>query len=168
MDAKTLVTLIIENTAASYSTEFKPDKIHSKDELIAMVELYIDFQSMKSSGLIELINKHWRFDESQGHISTWHDKQDLLKAMEYIVYGDLLNAKSDESIAIPPDNIVEAYEVIIADLEKEKKEYSRKDDQYSWHIVDHEQKIWNQALRVLQGKPRIEEVVEEPEGDLPF
>ncbi|MCH7724619.1 MAG: hypothetical protein IIC76_14965 [Bacteroidetes bacterium] len=35
---KALVTLIIENTACSYSTKFKPKVIYTKDELIKIVE----------------------------------------------------------------------------------------------------------------------------------
>jgi hypothetical protein len=29
--------------------------------------------------IIELIDKYWKFDESQYPISSWHDKQDLLR-----------------------------------------------------------------------------------------
>ncbi len=32
----------------------------------------------------ELINKYWRFDNNQQHLSTWHDKQDLLQALEHL------------------------------------------------------------------------------------
>lgn len=31
--------------------------------------------------IIELIDKYWKFDEFQGHASTWHDKQDLLNEL---------------------------------------------------------------------------------------
>lgn len=34
--------------------------------------------------IIELINKYWKFDEDQQHLSSWHDKQDLLKELNKI------------------------------------------------------------------------------------
>ncbi len=36
---------------------------------------------MKSEEVIELIEKYWRFDEGQQSISSWHDKQDLIKEL---------------------------------------------------------------------------------------
>lgn len=38
MNAKEIVELIISNTASQYSTEWKPDKVYSKNELIKLVE----------------------------------------------------------------------------------------------------------------------------------
>ena len=32
--------------------------------------------------IIELINSYWRFDNDQDHLSTWHDKNDLIKEIE--------------------------------------------------------------------------------------
>jgi len=32
--------------------------------------------------IINLINQYWRFDNDQDHISTWHDKQDLINEIE--------------------------------------------------------------------------------------
>ena len=32
--------------------------------------------------VINLINAYWRFTEDQQHASSWHDKQDLIKAIE--------------------------------------------------------------------------------------
>jgi hypothetical protein len=31
--------------------------------------------------IIRLINTYWKFDNDQQHLSTWHDKQDLLEAI---------------------------------------------------------------------------------------
>jgi hypothetical protein len=31
--------------------------------------------------IIKLINAYWKFDEYQQHLSTWHDKQDLIDAV---------------------------------------------------------------------------------------
>ncbi len=41
MSPEELVTLIIENTASQYSTEFKPKRIYSKDELIAILKSHL-------------------------------------------------------------------------------------------------------------------------------
>lgn len=32
--------------------------------------------------IIKLINSHWRFDDNQMHLSTWHDKQDLIEIIQ--------------------------------------------------------------------------------------
>ncbi len=31
--------------------------------------------------IIRLIDAYWKFDNDQQHLSTWHDKQDLLEAI---------------------------------------------------------------------------------------
>jgi len=31
--------------------------------------------------ILDLIDKYWKFDEQQQPLSSWHDKQDLLKAV---------------------------------------------------------------------------------------
>jgi hypothetical protein len=33
--------------------------------------------------ILELINRYWKFDNNQQPMSSWHDKQDLLKAIEH-------------------------------------------------------------------------------------
>lgn len=35
--------------------------------------------------IIELVDKYWKFDENQQHLSYWHDKQDLLKKLEEFI-----------------------------------------------------------------------------------
>jgi hypothetical protein len=32
--------------------------------------------------ILKLIDSYWKFDEYQGHLSSWHDKQDLLEEIE--------------------------------------------------------------------------------------
>jgi hypothetical protein len=32
--------------------------------------------------IIKLIESYWKFDNDQQSMSSWHDKQDLLKAIE--------------------------------------------------------------------------------------
>lgn len=34
--------------------------------------------------VIELINTYWKFDKDQDPVSTWHDKQDLISAIEQL------------------------------------------------------------------------------------
>lgn len=31
--------------------------------------------------IIELIDRYWKFDNDQQHLSSWHDKQDLISAI---------------------------------------------------------------------------------------
>lgn len=39
---------------------------------------------MDKEKIVKLINTYWRFDNDQDHISTWHDKQDLISAIEQL------------------------------------------------------------------------------------
>jgi len=32
--------------------------------------------------ILKLIDSYWKFDNYQDHLSSWHDKQDLLKSIE--------------------------------------------------------------------------------------
>lgn len=47
---------------------------------------------MTKNELIKLIDDYWKFDENQQHMSSWHDKQDLLKRLE----SDLNSVIRDE------------------------------------------------------------------------
>lgn len=38
--------------------------------------------------LFKLINAYWRFDDCQQPLSNWHDKQDLLVAIENLFKSD--------------------------------------------------------------------------------
>ena len=54
-------------------------------------------------------------------------------------------------------------------LEIEKQLYGNDDDQYSWHIVNNEQKIWIKALAIIKtGEMPIEKVESLDDGTLPF
>ena len=35
-----------------------------------------------NSKIVKLINDYWRFDNDQDNLSTWHDKNDLIKEIE--------------------------------------------------------------------------------------
>lgn len=39
---------------------------------------------MDKEKIVKLINTYWRFDNDQDHVSTWHDKQDLISAIEQL------------------------------------------------------------------------------------
>lgn len=34
--------------------------------------------------IIKLIDAYWKFDNDQQHLSTWHDKQDLIEAVKQV------------------------------------------------------------------------------------
>lgn len=40
---------------------------------------------MKTKEILKLIDTYWTFDNGQRHTHTWHDKQDLLKAIEELL-----------------------------------------------------------------------------------
>ena len=35
--------------------------------------------------ILQMVDAYWKFDEAQQPISSWHDKQDLLKALEELL-----------------------------------------------------------------------------------
>lgn len=35
--------------------------------------------------ILQIIDAYWKFDEAQQPMSSWHDKQDLLKALEELL-----------------------------------------------------------------------------------
>jgi len=35
--------------------------------------------------ILKIINDYWKFDNQQQPMSSWHDKQDLLKALEELL-----------------------------------------------------------------------------------
>ena len=39
-----------------------------------------------NSKIIKLINDYWRFDNDQDSLSTWHDKNDLIKEIEALTF----------------------------------------------------------------------------------
>lgn len=34
--------------------------------------------------MIDLINRYWKFDDDQQHVSTWRDKQNFISAIEQL------------------------------------------------------------------------------------
>lgn len=35
--------------------------------------------------ILQMVDAYWKFDDNQQPISSWHDKQDLLKALEELL-----------------------------------------------------------------------------------
>lgn len=35
--------------------------------------------------ILQMVDAYWKFDEAQHPMSSWHDKQDLLKALEELL-----------------------------------------------------------------------------------
>lgn len=35
--------------------------------------------------ILQMVDAYWKFDEAQQPMSSWHDKQDLLKALEELL-----------------------------------------------------------------------------------
>ena len=50
---------------------------------------------MDKEKIIKLINAYWRFDNEQDHISTWHDKQDLISAIEQLTIPVVVNSANE-------------------------------------------------------------------------
>jgi hypothetical protein len=40
--------------------------------------------NMDKDKIIEMINSYWKFDDDQQPLSSWHDKQDLISAIEQL------------------------------------------------------------------------------------
>lgn len=47
--------------------------------------------------ILKLINDYWKFDNFQGHASSWHDKQDLLEAVKKAKVFSSNNMLADSS-----------------------------------------------------------------------
>lgn len=52
---------------------------------------------MEKDKIIELINTYWKFDNDQDTTSTWHDKQDLITAIEKLTTPEAVKPKECES-----------------------------------------------------------------------
>ena len=46
--------------------------------------------------ILKLIDAYWKFDENQHPMSSWHDKQDLLTAVEQLKNCNLQNVSNNE------------------------------------------------------------------------
>ena len=41
--------------------------------------------------ILQMVDAYWKFDNQQQPISSWHDKQDLLKALEELLQPAVIN-----------------------------------------------------------------------------
>lgn len=46
--------------------------------------------------IIQMVDAYWKFDNEQQPISSWHDKQDLLKALEELLQQPVQNQNCDK------------------------------------------------------------------------
>ena len=46
--------------------------------------------------ILQMVDAYWKFDNQQQPISSWHDKQDLLKALEELLQPAVINC-----VAVP-------------------------------------------------------------------
>ena len=78
---------------------------------------------MDKEKIIELINTYWKFDNDQEHTSTWHDKQDLISAIEQLNIGSV-----SESTLTAPDirNKLSPITHLISMVEREEPFYIKK------------------------------------------
>ena len=60
---------------------------------------------MDKEKIVKLINTYWRFDNDQDHISTWHDKQDLISAIEQLTIPVVVNNEAIECNNILSDHV---------------------------------------------------------------
>jgi hypothetical protein len=42
--------------------------------------------------ILQMVDAYWKFDEAQQPMSSWHDKQDLLKALEELLQPAVSNS----------------------------------------------------------------------------
>lgn len=45
--------------------------------------------------ILQMVDAYWKFDEAQQPMSSWHDKQDLLKALEELLQPAVIKSLSD-------------------------------------------------------------------------
>ena len=51
-----------------------------------------------------MVDAYWKFDNDQQPISSWHDKQDLLKALEELLQPAVSNSVCE--FGLNPDNCI--------------------------------------------------------------
>lgn len=42
--------------------------------------------------ILQMVDAYWKFDEAQQPMSSWHDKQDLLKALEELLQPTVIKS----------------------------------------------------------------------------
>ena len=47
--------------------------------------------------ILQMVDAYWKFDEAQLPTSSWHDKQDLLKALEELLQHAVINQVCDHN-----------------------------------------------------------------------
>ena len=45
--------------------------------------------------ILQMVDAYWKFDNDQQPISSWHDKQDLLKALEELLQPAVIKSLPD-------------------------------------------------------------------------
>lgn len=45
--------------------------------------------------ILQMVDAYWKFDEAQQPMSSWHDKQDLLNALEELLQPAVIKSLSD-------------------------------------------------------------------------
>jgi hypothetical protein len=45
--------------------------------------------------ILQMVDAYWKFDNQQQPISSWHDKQDLLKALEELLQPAVIKSLPD-------------------------------------------------------------------------
>ena len=45
--------------------------------------------------ILQMVDAYWKFDEAQQPMSSWHDKQDLLKALEELLQPAVIKSLID-------------------------------------------------------------------------
>lgn len=45
--------------------------------------------------ILQMVDAYWKFDNQQQPMSSWHDKQDLLKALEELLQHAVINQVCD-------------------------------------------------------------------------
>ena len=47
--------------------------------------------------ILQMVDAYWKFDNQQQPISSWHDKQDLLKALEELLQHAVIKSVCDHN-----------------------------------------------------------------------
>jgi len=77
---------------------------------------------MKDNKILELIDSYWKFDDDQYPASSYHDKQDLLLAIEDELYAQLAAVRNKMS---PIKNLIALVENFNVNLIAEETNVSK-------------------------------------------
>jgi len=73
------------------------------------------FYKMKNN-ILDLVNSYWKFDNGQCPTSTWHDKQDLLREIEFELEKQLADVRNKFS---PIKNLIALVETFNFNMQME-------------------------------------------------